>query len=172
LNNFERLLMQLTQHELNGQAEFLSDSSFRLKSSPFQGDIPLGLYELSRRSGKAHHYRLSHPLAECILTQAKSRELTPAEVRFDLSGHAGKISILEPFMNQAGYLTLSLFTVEAPDQAEDYLILAAVTDAGQKLKEEAVRRVFSLSAKVFQSLDSIPEPNGLAELTRQRQDEI
>ena len=35
LNRYERLLMQLTRHELNGHAEFLSDASFRLKSQPF-----------------------------------------------------------------------------------------------------------------------------------------
>ena len=29
LNRYERLLMQLTRHELNGHAEFLDDSSFR-----------------------------------------------------------------------------------------------------------------------------------------------
>jgi SNF2 family DNA or RNA helicase len=64
LNQFERMLMQLTRHELNGHAEFTSDSSFRLKSLPFPGDIPLGLYELPRRSGEAHLYRLNHLLAE------------------------------------------------------------------------------------------------------------
>lgn len=71
-NQFERMLMQITRHELNGHAEFTSDSSFRLKSLPFHGNIPLGLYELPRRSGEAHLYRLNHPLAERILTKATS----------------------------------------------------------------------------------------------------
>lgn len=42
LNQFERLLMSVTRHELNGNAEFLTDSSFRLKGCPFPGEIPLG----------------------------------------------------------------------------------------------------------------------------------
>lgn len=46
LNRFEQHLMRLTRHELDGHAEFLSDSSFRLLASPFGGGIPLGLYEL------------------------------------------------------------------------------------------------------------------------------
>ncbi len=78
LNRFERLLMQLTQHELNGHAEFINDSAFRLKSPPFPESadhIPLGLYELPRRSGEAHLYRLSHPLAEAVLARAKGRDL-------------------------------------------------------------------------------------------------
>ena len=83
LGRFERLLMRLTQHELNGHAKFFGDSSFQLVSAAFpdkNGEIPLGLYELPRRSGEAHLYRLNHPLAEALLTRAKSRELAPAEV--------------------------------------------------------------------------------------------
>ena len=51
------------------------------RSSVSAPTIPLGLYELPRRSGEAHLYRLAHPLAEAVVAQAKSRELAPAEVR-------------------------------------------------------------------------------------------
>ena len=74
LSRFERQFIQLTQHELRDHATFPSDSSFILHTSTFQG-VPLGLYELPRRSGEAHLYRLGHPLAEHVLTQAKEREL-------------------------------------------------------------------------------------------------
>jgi adenine-specific DNA-methyltransferase len=139
LNRFERLLMQLTRHELNGHAEFLSDSSFYLKSCPFPGDIPLGLYELPRRSDEAHLYRLNHPLAEHLLAQAKNRALLPAEVVFDLSRHEGKISILEPLVAQSGHLTVALLTVEALDHAKDYLLMAGITNSGQLLEIDAER---------------------------------
>jgi len=72
LNRYERLLMQLSRFELGDQAEFIDDSSFRLNALPFPiPAIPLGLYELPRRSGDAHLYRLNHPLAEALLAQAK-----------------------------------------------------------------------------------------------------
>jgi hypothetical protein len=61
--------------------------------------IPLGLYELPRRSGEAHLYRLAHPLAEAVVAQAKSRELAPAEVRFSYEEHEGIISHLEDWRN-------------------------------------------------------------------------
>jgi adenine-specific DNA-methyltransferase len=64
LNHFERLLIQLTRHELNDNAEFITEGGFRLISQPFAGlgdKVPLGLYELPRRSGEAHLYRLNHP---------------------------------------------------------------------------------------------------------------
>ena len=144
LNRYERLLMQLTQHELNGKASFRDDYSFVLNLCPFPGEIPLGLYELPRRSGEAHLYRLNHPLAEALLAQAKARELPPAEIRFDYGQHDGKVTLLEPFIGKSGWLTLSLFSVESLDQAEDHLIIAAETDEGQSLEEEVAGRLLTL----------------------------
>ncbi|MDR2738414.1 MAG: DEAD/DEAH box helicase, partial [Treponema sp.] len=47
-SRFETLLMDITRHELAGNAEFLSDYSFTLRHRPFEGDYPLGIYELPR----------------------------------------------------------------------------------------------------------------------------
>ncbi len=157
LNQFERMLMQVTRHELNGHAEFTSDSAFSLKSLPFPGDIPLGLYELPRRSGEAHLYRLNHPLAERILVQAKSRSLPPSEIIFNLSEHDGKVSVLESLLGKSGVLSLHLFTVESLDQGEDYLIFSGVTDSEDPLEERIIRRLFSLSAKVGNPPSGSPE---------------
>jgi hypothetical protein len=107
-----------------------------------QAISPLGLYELPRRSGEAHLYRLNHPLAEAVIAQAKTRDLPVQEVRFDYGDHDGKISSLEPLIGKSGWLTLSSFVVESLDQAEDHLIFAAVTDDGPSLDEEAVARLF------------------------------
>ena len=171
LDRFEQLLMRLSRHELKGQAEFVDGSSFRLKASPFPGDIPLGLYELPRRSGDAHTYRLNHPLAEAVIAQAKNRELPTAELRFNYDAHDGRISILKPLRGQSGYLSLSQFTVESLDQAEDHLIFAAVTDAGETLDEEVARRLFSLPGEEGQSLLAT-SPNELEAMTHRRQTEI
>jgi len=169
LNRFERLLIQLTRHELNGHAEFLSDGSFRLRASPFPGDIPPGLYELPRRSGEAHLYRLGHPLAEAVIRQAKSRDLPAAEVRFSYEDHDGKVSALEPFVGQSGWLTLSAFTVESLDQAEDHLIFAAVTDTGTPLNEETAARLFTLPGKAVGTALPAPLGDTLTASTQQRQ---
>lgn len=147
LNRYERLLMQLTRHELNGNAAFQDDYSFVLKTCPFPGDIPLGLYELPRRSGEAHLYRLNHPLAEALLAQAKRRELHSAEIHFDYGQHEGKVTPLESLIGKSGWLTLSLFSVESLDQAEDHLIIAAATDQGQPVDEEVATRLLMLPGK-------------------------
>ncbi len=155
LNRYERLLMQLTRHELDGQAEFLGDASFRLAENPFPqhgAAIPLGLYELPRRSGEAHLYRLNHPLAEALIADARSRDLPTAEIHFDCGQHDGKVTTLEPLIGKTGWLALSSFSVEALDQAEDDLIFAAVTDDGQTLDEEVAQRLLTLPCA------SVPRP--------------
>jgi superfamily II DNA or RNA helicase len=148
LTRFERQLMQLTQHELVGDAEFLDDASFRLMSSPFAGDIPLGLYELPRRSGDAHLYRLNHPLAEALVTRAQERELPPAEICFHYSEHDGKVSSLAPLIGQEGWLALSRFTVESLDQTEDHMIFAGITDSGEVMESDSAARLLGVPGEL------------------------
>ena len=175
LNRYERVLMQLTRHELNGHAEFAGDGAFRLNAQPFpekEADIPLGLYELPRRSGEAHLYRLNHPLAEALVAQAKTRDLAPAEVHFDYAGHDGKVSLLEPFVGKSGWLTVSLFSVESMDQAEDHLIFAATTDDGESLEEEVAARLLTLpgaARPLAQVRDSSLTSEVFESLTQERQ---
>jgi adenine-specific DNA-methyltransferase len=159
LSRYERLLTQLTRHELRDHAEFLDDASFRLKSSPFPGDtahIPLGLYELPRRSGEAHLYRLGHPLAEAIIRRAKERELPTQELQFSYSDHEGKISSLEPYLGISGWMTVSLLSVNALDQGEDHLLLAAQTDQGEPLDPEVAARLLSLPGEVRGEVSAQP----------------
>jgi len=152
LNRYERLLMALTRHELSHHADFADDSGFVLKGTPFAGDIPLGRYELPRRSGEAHLYRLSHPLAEAVLAQAKARALPLAEVVFSYGDHEGIISALEPLVGQTGWLTVSHFTVESLDQAEDHLIISAVTETGAPLDGTAAARLLTLPGRTLSDL--------------------
>ncbi|MCP5522702.1 MAG: hypothetical protein H7A46_14260 [Verrucomicrobiales bacterium] len=151
LNRLEKTLMRLTAHELNGHAEFADEFSFHLKDCPFSdlvSQVPTGRYELPRRTGEAHLYRLSHPWAEAVIAQAKARQLPAANVRFDYNAHEGRISILTPFVSKSGWLTLSRFTVESLDQAEDHLIFAAVTDDGIAMDPECAARLFTLPGDV------------------------
>ncbi len=176
LNRYESLLMQLTRHELDGCAEFRDDTAFELIARPsgVSGEnVPTGLYELPRRSGEAHLYRLNHPLAEAILARAKGRDLPPVEVCFSYGDHEGRVSVLEPYIGTGGWLTLSQFSVAALDQAEDHLLFAAVTDAGETLDEDAARRLLTLPGQTGAS--ALPPPDALRQMdahTRTRQQTI
>ena len=172
LNRFERLLMQLTRQELGPHAEFLNDSSFQLKSCPFPGEIPLGLYELPRRTGEAHLFRLQHPLAEAVIAQAKDRTLPVAELHFHYEEHEGKVTVVEPLRGKSGWLALSLFTVESLNQTEDHLVFAATTDAGERLVEDTAKRLLTLPGKDSPMVSGEPPPQALDSLAGERQQSI
>ncbi len=90
---------------------------------------------------------MNHPLAEALLAQAKKRELPSAEIHFDYGQHEGKVTPLESLIGKSGWPTLTLFSVESLDQAEDHLIIAAETDQGQPLDEEVAARLLMLPGK-------------------------
>jgi len=101
---------------------------------------------LPRRSGDAHLYRLNHPLGEAIVERAKARRLTPVQVIFDYTNHAGRISALEPLRGASGWLSTSALTIEALDTPEDHILLAGVGDDGAPLSRDAAMRLLSLPA--------------------------
>lgn len=170
LGKFEQLLIKLTRHELEQEAEFLTGTSFRLDKLPSGTEaigVPLGLYELPRRSDSAHAYRVGHPLAETLIQRAQTRDLPSAEIQFDYESYEGKISVLEPLRGRCGCLSLSLFTIEALEQTEDYLVFAAVADDGQVLKEEEARRLLSLPGCEVE-MSAVITVSQLEEITQQQ----
>ena len=106
-----------------------------------------------------------------MLRQAKAQTLAPAELQFNIEAHQGKVSILQPLRGSSGFLTVSQFTLESMDQAEDHLILAAVTDSGELLDEETVRRLLSVPAQTG-SASLLPAPAQLDEFAAKHQVEI
>lgn len=171
LSHFEKQLIALTRHELRDHATFHSDSSFSLHTPSFK-DAPTGLYVLPRSTSTAHVYRLGHPLAEQLVTTAKARDLPPAEIEFHYAQHGSKISILESLRGQSGTVTVSLFTVESMDQAEDHLIYAACTDDGTALDQEQARRLLSLPATFKGPVLDLPAPAVLGDIASARQQQI
>ncbi|TCT26241.1 SNF2-related protein [Thermomonas haemolytica] len=150
-NRFERILMDLTRTELDGCADF-DDEGFTLRRAPdgiaasgIEG-IDLGRYELPRRSGEAHLYRIHHPLAQWVIHRAKCRELGEAKLVFDYGAHGTRISTLEPYRGKAGWLTCKLLTVEALGRQEQHLLVAAVTTDGVALAEEDPEKLLRLPA--------------------------
>lgn len=166
-SRFEELLMNLTRHELDGRAEFLSADAFRLLSRPAGVNVPLGLYELPRRSGAAHTYRPGHALAEHVVEQALARELPVREVAFDYTGVPGKVTLVGELVGARGWLSFSVSTVEALDQTEERLVFAGVRDDGGVLEDETVRRMFTFPATVGET-PAADVPEVLGEMARVR----
>jgi adenine-specific DNA-methyltransferase len=148
-NRFETLLMDLTRYELKDNARFVTDYSFQLLNKPFEGGYPLGLYELPRRTGESYLYRIAHPLAAAIIKESKERQLKPASIEFDLTGHAGRISILEEYKGKSGTLSVNILSIKALDQREEYFLFAGMTSDGKVIDEDAAQRLFSLNGLVI-----------------------
>jgi adenine-specific DNA-methyltransferase len=171
LNRYEQMLMDLTRFELGSHADFLDESSFQLLSNPYADGlgIPFGRYELPRRSGEAHYYRLNHPLAEKVLEAAKSRELQPAELIFDYTNHPTRISVIDGFKGRKGLLQAAIFSIESLDQVEDYLLIAAHADDGVVLDDEQARRLLSISSKVSEAHIKMENAESLQTLMEKKQ---
>ncbi len=160
-SRFERMLMDLSRAELGDCASF-DDDGFTLHQRPSpasgesaargakpaggEGDIPLGRYELPRRSGDAHLYRIHHPLALWLTQQAKARVLGSAKLVFDYDAYGTKVSTLEPYRGKAGWLTCKLIEVVALGNQEQHLLVAATTTDGVPLAEEDPEKLLRLPA--------------------------
>jgi ERCC4-related helicase len=146
-NRYERMLMDLTRAELGDHADFDADG-FRLLNSPcadLEG-IALGRYELPRRSGDSHLYRIGHPLAAWVTQQAISRQLPGSRLVFDYDGYGTQVSTLKAHRGQTGWLTVSLISVDALGQQEQHLIVAATTAQGVPLAEDDPEKLLRLPA--------------------------
>ena len=153
LNRYETMLMDITRFGLHGTATFIDGKKdgFRLDKKPFadisDDIIPLGLYELPRRTGEAHLYRLGHPLAQKLLEKIKNTPIETSEVVFDCTARKPKVSALEQFVGKSGHLALNLLSINALDQVEDYLIFAAQTDDDYILDDDLAKRLSMLPIK-------------------------
>lgn len=150
-SRYERMLMDLSRAELGDCASF-DDNGFNLRRVPDGieasglSDIELGRYELPRRSGDAHVYRINHPLALWLTDQAKTRVLDRAKLVFDYDGYGTKVSTLEPYRGKAGWLTCKLLVVEALGSQEQHLLVAATTTDGVALAEDDPEKLLRLPA--------------------------
>lgn len=161
---YESMLLDLTRAQLVDCAEF-DDEGFFLQRRPADtlSEIDLGRYELPRRSGDAHLYRIDHPLAEWVANQAKSHELSGLRIVFDYDAYGNQISTLKPYRGKTGWLTLKLVSVEALGNKEERLLVAAVTSDGEALAEDDPEKLLRLPARTQPALRSSVEVLSLKE---------
>ena len=156
----------LTRHVLADRARFDETAlAFDLDRPP-RNDIPRGRYHLISKSrphagdGSSDEpsrflYRLSHPLGEHVLDEAKTQETPAAEIHFDVTGHPARLSVVEALRGQRGYLTLARLTVDSYDR-EEYLLFSGFADNGAALDQETMEKLFLCSGRVVES-GSTPE---------------
>lgn len=153
LDRVGRRFWSLTRHVLADQARFDDDAfTFELVRPPRE-DIPAGRYHLISRvhpqaEGAGQFlYRLSHPLGEHVLAQARDADTPAAEILFDISRHPTRIAVVEALRGQCGYLTLTRLTIESYER-EEHLLFSGFTDAGAALDPETMEKLFQCGGHV------------------------
>lgn len=97
---------------------------------------------------EAHLLRLSAPLGQWILNKAKSSLLPVATVRFDISNHVRKISMLQSLIGHGGWLRLDKLTLDS-ESREEFLLLTTISDAGDNIDQERSQRLLDVSGTVI-----------------------
>lgn len=169
--HYELALMRLTRHELAAHASFAeSGDAFDLPANPFpELAVAPGRYELPRRTGDAHVYRLAHPLAERLVERAKARDLPPAELVLDWATTKPPVSALLLYRGCSGELLVDKLSIASMDQAEDFLLAAAVAADGRLLPADIASKFFSLNSLEVRPLEPFdPDARLVDELAKQR----
>ncbi|HEY3276309.1 MAG TPA: SNF2-related protein [Syntrophorhabdaceae bacterium] len=149
LSRYENWLWELTRYYLAPYADFSSeDHSFTLRENPFpQENIHPGPYRIGKNIEDANIYRVGHPLAQHVIGKCRSLSLPHEELTFHYSTTPKKISILEPFMGKAGWLSVINLTVNT-FESEDELLFCGFCDDGAGLDADTCRRFFSLPVTI------------------------
>lgn len=159
LDRVGRRFWEVTRFILDDRAEFDDAGlTFDLVEPP-ASIIPKGRYHLISRAGgdeanpNPHGYflyRLSHPLGEKVIDDAKSRPTPVAELVFDVTHHTARNAVAEGLKGRSGWLTLRRLTVTS-FETEEYLLFSGADDSGASLDQETYEKLFSIGASVRHS---------------------
>lgn len=158
LSRYESWLWNITQFALNSNADFSSNEhSFRLLKNPYSDlKIHPGPYRIGKAIDDSNVYRIGHPLAQRIIEECKKQELPSVELTFDYSNIIKKISSLEPYVGQSGYMLGRVLSVTSFD-VEEFVQLSAITQSGNVLSKDICERFFSLPASISGSKANTPD---------------
>lgn len=173
LNQFERLLLELTSYELRDVATFDHDGHhFHLDQSPV-ADAAIGTYYFkSAPIPNAHQYRYASPLARFVIDQALHTATPTKHLTFSLGQSQRVPTTVKQLAGHTGELIVKkiTFTITAGNQdlSESYLLAAAITDTGTILDAEFVDDILNLTVTSIGEADDIDESQIHEELEKQR----
>lgn len=151
LGKLERLLMRFTHAALNNYADFdEDDTGFKLNALPeglqehAESTIPLGRYELPRRSEEAHIYRLAHPLAQSLIEQAQRQTLKPSKLVLDYDAYGSKVSVIEELRGKSGVLLVQKLRVHSLGASEEHMLTAAIDSDGNIHDQDVTERLLNI----------------------------
>jgi len=172
LGRLERLLIRFTRAALGGHASFDEDDTGFLLTSLPEGvqdanstAIPLGRYELPRRSEEAHIYRMAHPLAQGLIDYAQRAPLTPSKLVLDYDAYGTKVSVIEAMRGTTGTLMVQHLRIHSLGTTEEHLLAAAIDADGNVFDADVTDRLLGMpgSAVPLPRVDGAPVQQSLSD---------
>jgi|694.fasta_scaffold54940_2 adenine-specific DNA-methyltransferase len=166
VEEWQATLWRLVRHEGEDLARWEADgASFTLHTAPTTDTTeppPLGRYYRAKppAGDQGHWLWPNHPLARHLIDQAITRPLPCQEVEFSYRAYSRRISVIEPLVGMAGWLSVDKLVLEGAS-TEDHLLVAAVTDSGEVIDADTARRLFALPGK---SIGAVAPPEILRQL--------
>ncbi len=148
----------LTEFVLDRRARFDDAAlAFDLTETPRE-EIPSGRYHLI---SKAHPrmaesggeepsrflYRLSHPLGEYVMDEAKSLPTPATKIVFDVTHHPTRVHVVEALRGKSGFLTLSRLAIDSYER-EEHLLFSGFDESGTRLDQETLEKMFACAGRV------------------------
>lgn len=161
LDKISRLFWLSTKYILGKFANFHDqDLSFDLTKSPIL-NAPSGKYQLIRKGERIPEntfiYRLTHPLGEFVLDNAKGLQTPKQFIQFDYSRYGQKVTLLEELKGQKGWLSITVLSLDS-FQEEEHIVITAMTDDGRVLDVDLCERLLQVNATVLSDVvDTIPD---------------
>lgn len=172
LDRFNLRLWKLTCAVLGDRIQVVENTphEFHLIDSP-EKSIPCGIYSVDKINSARYTYRISHPLAQWVLNEAKRSSTPVAKVEFDYGNPDVTAFILQQNVGNGGYLTFKVMRYASLNEEEEHILLLATDRFGNKMDDGFAARLLSLPARIIDS-DNSDYPENLTELMAQKQDEL
>lgn len=149
IDAFSRRFWVLSKYVLGDRAEWDDQAMTFDLGQPPNPSYPSGGYHLISKSrpeqnslGRGELYRLSHPLGEWVVDQAKQLDTPHSLITFNITEHPTKISVVESLKGKSGCLRLTHLAIQSYEE-EDYLLFSGMTDDGRSLDQETCEKLFS-----------------------------
>ena len=150
LNNFERLLLQVTRRELDSYADFDTDGyNFALRKAPAAG-IPTGRYFFkSKPQHGSHQYRFNSDLGQFVVESALTASTPESTLVFSVGASRRVAAPVRGLVGKQGALTVERqkFSMRAGKDSitESYILAAGASDGGLVLDDELVTQILDLT---------------------------
>lgn len=157
ISKFQDWFWKVTRHVLWERADFDNQTyQFEVPQDVLGVAESAGRYVLGGERADYRKYRLSHPLGEAVLSQAKRVDLPTLTLSFNYSDDPRRIASVKDWVGKQGVLRLSQLSVSSFED-RDYMLFAGMSDSGQLLPMESARRFFDLDAEVSDDVLDVGE---------------